>query len=577
MKVLSELVLHHGYTFWSVIAVYGLLLAGVSFYLIKFVKNTKDFFGASRQTPWWISGLSFFMTAFSASVFIANASITYTYGPISFLYFGLLGSVFIFGYFIFSRRWHRTGSATAIDFIRRRYSPKTAQFFVWACIPTRILDNASRLYVTAVLIEVLFDTGLPVSLLITAIITILYTIAGGFFAVVLTDAIQALVTGILVIIVGAASYLKAGGWAAIMKQLPEGYWSLNSADGQYDMLFIIMMVAVGIFTWNGYWSLVQRYVAVETESDAKKVSLTGAVAYYTLFPLMLLPPVFAVILVPGLTGVEQTEQCFVRLAQLILPAGLLGLFCFSIFGATVTSLNSELNVMSQVLIQDVFNKKLLRCTERTRLLIGRISIVVIMALCLVIAANVRTMGGAFHFLMTVLGMTGAPLYMPLLVGLLYRRTPSWGAILSFCLGLGVSLIMTFILRTSIGWMVLANMAVTALTMFMTGLFWPVKSPTVTHLFEQLKQPDSGNPAVLSASREFKGTMLNIVTICILIIGVVILATALTADAAAYRQLIYISAGLFILTSMILMLINQHLRKKNVAVSSMVKRSSQDNV
>ena len=116
-------------TFWLVIVLYTLLLIGISFYFLRFVKNTDDFFLGARHTPWTVAGLSFFMTAFSASVFVADASFTYRYGGLSLLKIIASAPIFIIGFFLFAPRWHRTGHHSAIDFIENRYGQTTGQFF----------------------------------------------------------------------------------------------------------------------------------------------------------------------------------------------------------------------------------------------------------------------------------------------------------------------------------------------------------------------------------------------------------------------------------------------------------------
>ncbi|AQQ70515.1 Na(+)/glucose symporter [Limihaloglobus sulfuriphilus] len=554
-------------SFWIVMLSYGILLGAISIYFAKYIKNTEDFFRASQNTPWWIGGLSFFMTAFSASVFVGGASFAYQYGALSLSQVALMLPTFILGYFVFSRRWHRTGLETAIEFIEHRYNGKTAHFFIWTGLPVRILDNANRLYVTAVLIEVLFGIDLWTAILLTALTAVIYTVAGGFLAVVVTDSIQALVMAIIVIIIAVTSYLRVGGFSGLIEKLPEGYWSLNPPDTDYSIAMIASLALVAYCTWNGYWSLVQRYLTVETESDAKKVCLTGGFSYFLLFPLFMLPPIFAVVLVPGLESAQEAETSYLRIAELILPSGLLGVMCFALIGATITALNSDLNVMSQIIINDAFKKVLRLTSEKKRLLISRITVVVITILCMLIAGSIRSLGGSFRYLVTLMGLTSMPTFIPLLMGLFYKRTPPWGAITAFCAGITIGLVMTFGFGVTLTWVIVANFLTTLGVMLVTGWRWPVtgeKSRQVDALFKKLSTPGAGNVTDTGGTKVVNGRILTLVAFVMFVMGTILLFTG-TQLSNADIKIVISSVSIFYFAGFMLTAIKYILKKKAAVI------------
>ena len=547
----------YSWSFWIVICTYCVLLAGVSVYFARYIKNTNDFFLASGHTPWLVSGLSFIMTAFSAGIFVANASLAYNHGGVNLMLIFTQLSIFICGYFIFARRWHRCKVKTAIEFIEKRYSRTTAKFFVWTGIPMRILDNANRLYVTGVIIEAVFGVGLWAAIAFTGVVTLVYTIFGGYMAIVVTDALQAVGLGIIVLLMSIIAFIKVGGVEGFLERLPDGYWSLNPAESDWGMLFVVAWLFVGVFAWNGNWSLVQRYVSVEKEVDAKKVSIIGGLSYLLLFTLLALPPMFAAALIPGLEGTQEAEQSYIRIAQLLLPAGLLGFMFFAIFGATVTALNSELNVMSQVVVEDMFKKFLVGRSDKFRLLTSRLVIVLFMCFCALISLGIRAFfGGSLAYLLTILGLTTLPTFIPMLMGLIYRKTPAWGCILSFSIGLGVSIILTFIFDVYVPYVIFTNGILTTATMLITGEVWPVsgdKRQIVDGLFSRLTRPGSGDPPA-SHPTSVQGIMLPLISVSLIVMGVVILATSLIPDEQEHAGMIgvvtaavffVVGAGLFV--------------------------------
>jgi solute:Na+ symporter, SSS family len=517
------------FQFWWVIGGYCALLIAVGVYLSRNVRSDEDYFKAHGRTSWWVSGLSFFMTAFSASIFVANASLAYNYGLLNFLLIVAQLPVFFFGYFLFARKWHRTGVGTAIEFVEKRYSPKTAKFFVWTGVPIRILDNANRLYVTAVLIEALFGIRLSVAIFSTAAISLLYSVGGGFMAVEITNALQAIVLLVIVTVVAMLGVSAVGGVSGFMERVPEGYWTLQAEDGDFNVALICAWVFVGLFAWNGMWSLVQRYVSVDKEKDSSKVAMACGISYYILFPLVAIPPMVAAVLLPELKGTAGAEHSYVRMAQLLLPAGMLGLLCFGIFGATVTSLNAELNVMAQIIVQDMLKKVLVRVPARIRLLLSRVSTVLIMGLCILIALQIRGLGGAFKYLMTVLGMTTLPTFIPLLLGLLWRKTSGKGSIAAFLAGLIVSVVMKFGLGQPLAAVIFANGIATTLVYFLSAFWFPVpdeQRESVDTLFKKLATPGIRDVDIQKDSRGRQHSNLPMVALCLAILAVIVAVASL---------------------------------------------------
>src|SRR6186713_606314 len=83
-------------------------------------KSGQAFFEAGGETPWWINGLSLFISYFSAGTFVVWGSIAYKHGlvanaiQLTMAVSGLLTALFIAG------KWKKTGARTAAEFIGRR-------------------------------------------------------------------------------------------------------------------------------------------------------------------------------------------------------------------------------------------------------------------------------------------------------------------------------------------------------------------------------------------------------------------------------------------------------------------------
>jgi Na+/proline symporter len=249
-----------------------------------------------------------------------------------------------------------------------------------------------------------------------------------------------------------------------------------------------------------------------------------------------------------------------RVAQMLLPSGLLGLLCFSIFGATVTALNSELNVIAQITIQDVCKNLLKSLDDKKRLFISRTIIVIVMLLCMVVAGFIRKLGGSFHYLITLMSLTTLPTFMPLLIGLLYKKTPAWGAVLSFCTGLGTGVILTFVYKVPTASMVFANFAVTLLTLIITGELWPVKGERaviVEKLFTKLSIKGSSDIQVDGSEVTVNSRLIMVTGFSFLLLSVLLLLMSFIGE---FSVLTLVVAAIFLAVGLLLAALKSFLEK-----------------
>ena len=85
------------------------------------VKNSADLFAAGRQAPWWVSGLSSYMTMFSAATFVVWGSVAYRYGMVAIVINLTYGVAAILVGFFIAGRWRSLGLTTAAEFIELRF------------------------------------------------------------------------------------------------------------------------------------------------------------------------------------------------------------------------------------------------------------------------------------------------------------------------------------------------------------------------------------------------------------------------------------------------------------------------
>ena len=92
---------------YIVIAGYFLVVLWVGFYFKKHQSAASDYFAAGHQVPWWLAGISHYMSSFSAFSFIAYSQTAYSYGWVAITLFWVTMPACILGGLVFARRWRR--------------------------------------------------------------------------------------------------------------------------------------------------------------------------------------------------------------------------------------------------------------------------------------------------------------------------------------------------------------------------------------------------------------------------------------------------------------------------------------
>jgi len=446
---------------YAVVGMYMLMVVGVGIYVARFNKLTGDYFKGGGRIPWGLSAISLFVSGFSAFMFVGAAGYTYRNGTAAVALFSLACPAYLLGYFLYGRLWRRSRIDTPMQFLNRRYSPGTTYFYTVLSVIPNVLILGIMIYTLCIFISTAlgfgaetFDVGIAevngfqLTLLVTGIVIVSYTMLGGLWAVMVTDALQFLVLFLVTLIVLPAAYFFLGdgdtgaGIVRLLRDAPDGYFSL-SVPGQPGLFWIAYFINI-VLGYNVNWHIAQRYYSVPDERDTKKMALWCA-GLSLVLPLMWILPVMASrVLFPDLEAMwpalaEPSEAAFVTLAMTILPHGMLGVMVAAIFAATMSSADTTFNWLAAVVTKDVYVPVHRRMsgaapTDRLQLAVGKASVMGMGVVAIWIALNMQRFGGAFDVYLRANSLYSPPMFIPVILGLVYTRTPWWSGMTAFGVG-----------------------------------------------------------------------------------------------------------------------------------------------
>ena len=425
---------------YAVIVIFSLVivLAGLAFR--KRGGDMRSYFAAGGAVPWPISGLSLFMSFFSAGTFVVWGSIAYELGWVSItIQLTMCVSGFLVAYFI-APAWRKTNNLTAAEFVRDRLGEGVQKFFTYLILILSLAYSGAFLYPVAKIINVSTGVSINACIIILGLLIVLYTVVGGLWAVIITDVLQFVILSASVVIVVYLSLIEVGGFERFSRNVPDNFFDWTS--GEYSWWFII---GVGIFNTifiGGNWAYVQRYTSVKGLKEAKKVGLTFGFLYLISPFLWMLPPMIYRVLNPSLVGLEN-EGAYLLMCKQVLPMGLLGLILGGMIFATASSVNTTLNLSASVITNDIFKLLKPRASNSQIMFVAKLSTILFGIGTIIVALMVPSVGGIVNVVLSVGAVTGCSLYAPIIWSIFSKRHTGLSILLITITSLTINTVLKF--------------------------------------------------------------------------------------------------------------------------------------
>jgi len=428
---------------YVVIVGYFIILLGTAVYFSRRMKLSTDFFTAGGNIPWWLAGISFFMASHSALSFVMYGELAYKYGITGVVIFqSTIISLTLAGLYV-AKRWRRSRTSTPVQFLEKRYSLGMRQALAWTGFPIRIIDDALKIFSTAIFLYVgmkLSILSLPLAIGIAGAIMIIYAVLGGQLGVMVTDFLQFIIKMVIVLLIFVFTFVKLAGIGFTWDQLPAGF--LSPFSGSYRELNYFSFIILMIISLNSGWALVQKYNCVSTEKEAQKVAWLVAGLNFIAPVIFFLPPMLARVLLPDL---QDTKNAYAELAFAVLPTGMMGMLVAGMFASTLSTMGSEFNVLSGILTNDLY-KRLFKpqATEADLVRVGRVTTLLIGGLIIAIAILLSVLRGLniFDIMFKAFGALLPACALPILAGFFWKRITARGALTGLIAGAvsGVTLV-----------------------------------------------------------------------------------------------------------------------------------------
>ena len=379
---------------WYIIFGYLVCLILLSAYLSKDQKNLKDYFVASRKQKSNKLAISILATQCSTnSILGAPAFVAFSVGGgLGWLKYELavplsMIAIMIFIYPIF----YKLKVISIYEYLEKRFDLKTRLLMSLLFLFVRVFATGVIVYSVSIVIELITGLSFVYSVMILGVITVIYDILGGIKAIIYSDIIQMIILTVVLIFI--LFYLTSffGGFQSMFDYFPDqrninlNFYDHGLGDGK-EFAFWPMLIG-GFFLYLSYYgcdqSQMQKALCAKNQDVGQRVFFLNGIFR---FPLVLLYCLIGV----GISSYSQINTDFIstlpkqdgitnfNLAVPVflienLPIGIVGLTLVALFSAAMSSLDSVLNSLSAVTMEDFVkrNRNLRNLSKKSDLLIPR--------------------------------------------------------------------------------------------------------------------------------------------------------------------------------------------------------------
>lgn len=419
-----------------VILLYLIAVIGIGLYLRNRDTNTTEYFLAGRNLGWFAVGMSLFATNISSEHFIGLAGSGASRG-LAVAQFELIAIflLILLGWFI-APIYKNAGMFTTPEFLEKRFDAKSRKFFSGLSIFTYVITKILvTLFAGGILLNKIFGWSIFTSAVAIVLLTGIYTLVGGFSAVIRTQVFQGIMLFLGGLVLTIFGLNEVGGFSGLVAKLPAEHFQMFKGidDPDFPWTGIIFGAPIIAF-W--YWCadhyMVQRILGAKSINDAR--SGTIFTAFLKIFPLfiLVLPGLIAVALFPEIKGDDAYP---VLIASDILPVGIKGFVLSGFLAAIMSSLSGAFNSISALYTLDFYKPKHPDASERTLVLVGRMATITIVVLVLLLIPFVKIINSQIYiFLQSTQAFISAPITAVFLFGLILKKINAKSVLITLIVG-----------------------------------------------------------------------------------------------------------------------------------------------
>ena len=413
------------------LAFYLVIMLGIGLYASRRIASSADFIVAGKRLSLLLCTGTLAATWFGGGICIGAASAAYKGGFMAVIAdpFGAALCLFLAGLF-YVRIMRRMGLMTVASFFTTRFNRPAGLLASLCTIPAYVGWVAALMVAFGRILQSLTGLDPVTGICLAAFIVLVYTFAGGMWAVTLTDFFQLIILVAGLVILTPILLADMGGWSQLARQIPDERFHLFPRDGTTTSWFSYARdwLVIGLGNLAGQ-DLIQRSLSSRNEQVAYRSAYLAGLLYITVGLLPVFLGMAGAVILPDLAD---PDLVMMELALKYLPDFALVLFMGALVSALLSSADSALLAPASVIGWDMLRFFKPGSSERQTLWLSRASVLLLGVAALVLALHKTTV---YDLIIDSWSVLLASLFVPLTAGIWWSRSNGPGALASILVGL----------------------------------------------------------------------------------------------------------------------------------------------
>jgi SSS family solute:Na+ symporter len=370
---------------YAIIVATFLVTIVVGLWFSKRQKDTGSYFKANGKIPAWAIGMSILATLISSVTFLAYPGEGYSSNWIRLVQGLMVPLVLVFIVGIIVPLFRKVIRLSAYEYFEKRFGFVARLYASLGFVLNHFAKMGTVFYLISLALSNMTGINTIYIVLIIGVIVIVITMIGGIEAVIWLDVIQGFMLiggGILSLLI--IMFSVEGGPAAIWDVAMEnGRIGFGPFDLEFVNLTFWVMALNGIFyaiqKYGTDQTIVQRYLTAKSDNAAVKASLIGVLLSVPVWALFMFigTALFSYYQITGspLPADIRPDEVFPIFIMSKLPVGVIGLILSALIAAAFSSLDSDLNCLSAICLEDYWLRWNPNTPEKKQMLLSRLFIV----------------------------------------------------------------------------------------------------------------------------------------------------------------------------------------------------------
>ncbi len=454
-----------GWVDYTIMIIYFVFVLGIGWALKKYMKNATAFLEAGRSLPAWITGLAFISANLGALEVFGMAASGAKYGikTVHFYWIGAIPAMIFLALFMMPF-YYGSKARSAPEYLKLRFDEKTRGLNAISFAVMTIFTSGISMFALAELLRILLGWDFNFSLILSALIVLVYTYLGGLTSAIYNEVLQFFLIVIGFLPLTIIGLINVGGWEGLKVTLEnvaiergfgagaftESWQGMSSASANpMGIQWFGLIMGLGFVLSFGYWCtnflVVQRAMAAGSMSAARRTPLIGALPKMFLPFLVILPGMIALALLSDSdsgfallqkNGSDDFNSVIPMMLGHYFPTGILGLGLTALMASFMSGMAGNVTAFNTVWTYDIYQSYINPNRPDTHYLkVGQFATIFGVVVSIGTAYLAAQFDNIMDFIQLVFAFVNAPLFATFLLGMFWKRSTGHGAFYGLLFGI----------------------------------------------------------------------------------------------------------------------------------------------